>query len=303
MTKENKQYLLVGVFVILTMTILLSVWLWFTSSNRQSYNIYITTFSEPVDGLSINSAVKYSGVEVGRVKKIVLDQANPRNIIIYLNILTSVNINQETVATLKSIGVTGISYIGLLLPKNANLKNNLTPHNSKPYPQIRTQASLLYNLSEQAQSVSNNIQDISGHFKQILSNQNIKEFSEILNNLNKTTKAITDNGTHIADTIKDLSVIVANIKNSTKNINKTISNINNLTQSLINTSNSTNNLINNFSNTTLNNINYNLLPNLNQTILQINQTSYQLGLLIDTINQNPNSLIRGVENKPTGPGE
>ena len=78
MTKDNKQYFIVGIFVVATIILLLSVWLWFTTSNRESYNIYLTTFNEPVDGLTVGAAVKYNGVEIGRVKKIKLNQNNPR---------------------------------------------------------------------------------------------------------------------------------------------------------------------------------------------------------------------------------
>lgn len=296
MTKDNKQYFIVGAFVITAAIILLGVWLWFATSSRQTYNTYLAVFNEPVDGLSIGAAIKYSGVEVGRVNKIKLNHDNPRNILVYLNIITSVPINKKTIATIKSIGVTGISYIELTLPPDANLNDNITPHNREPYPQIITKVSLLYSLSEQAQSVSNNIQDISGQIRQMLSDQNIKDFSQTLNNLNKTTDAIAIRSKDISNTIADLSIVVANIKNSTKDLDI-------LTKSLIKTSNNTNKLINNFNDNTLSNINSNLLPNINQTISQINQTSYQIEQLTATLSQNPSILIKGIKDKEPGPGE
>lgn len=295
MTKVNRQYLIVGTFVACATIILLSIWLWFSSSNRNTYDTYLTVFNEPVDGLSVSSAIRYNGVEIGRVKKIKLDKEDPRNILVYLNIIPEIEVNKKTIAAIKSIGVTGISYIELDLPNDAKLHDNIKPHNKEPYPQITTKPSLLYNLSEQAQSVSNNIQDISGQMKLALSNENIKQISQILKNINKATEAIASNSQYISQTIKNLSATVHNIKDSTNNINHTLSNIDNLTQSLSKTSNNTNNLINNFNNYTLGNI--------NQAIVQINQTSYQLEQLIMLINKNPSSIIRGVENKTPGPGE
>ena len=67
---NNRKYLAVGLFVIISTAIAVSVWLWFTASSRQAYNVYLSVFTEAVDGVSTNSAVKYNGVEVGKVKKI-----------------------------------------------------------------------------------------------------------------------------------------------------------------------------------------------------------------------------------------
>ena len=161
----------------------------------------------------------------------------------------------------------------------------------------------MYGLSEQAQSVTQNVQDISAQMKLLLSKENITQFSAMLKNLNTISKTIAINSQNIATSIQNLSVITANIKNGTQNLDETMNNINTLTQSLTNTSNNTNNLINNLQNNTLSNINSVLLPNLNQTMLNINQASSQLTQFISLINQNPSALVRGITIKPLGPGE
>ncbi|MCE2706287.1 MAG: MlaD family protein [Proteobacteria bacterium] len=303
MTKENRQYFIVGLFVIITTIILISVWLWFSSNNRQNYNTFLAIFNEPVDGLSVNAVVKYNGVEVGKVKKIQLDNTNPRNIFVYLNVMPNITINKKTFASMKSQGVTGLSYIELRLPIDAAMHNNITPHNEEPYPQIATRNSLLYGLSEQAQSVSKNIQEISGQMKLALSNENIKQFSDMLKNLNKITSSIASKSDNISSGIKDLSVTITYIKNSTKELDRTLKHIDTLASSLTNTSDNTNKLINHMQNVTLNNINSVLLPNLNQTISHINLASIQLEQFMRLINQNPQVIIRGVERKNPGPGE
>lgn len=303
MNKENRQYLIVGLFVIITTTILVLFWLWFASVSRQKYSIYLAVFNEPVDGLSISSPVKYNGVDVGSVKKILLNEKNPRNILVYLNIIPSTPINKKTIASIKSQGVTGLSYIGLNLPANADLNDNITPRDTKPYPQILTKPSLLYSLSEQAQSVSNNIQDISGQMKLVLSNENIKQFSEMLKNLNKITETIANKSANISQSMTDMTEIISNIKISTQSLTTTIKNIDDLTKSIAETSNSTNKLINNVQDNTLSNINSVLLPNLNQSIANISNVSYQLEQFMNIMNQNPSALIRGVDNRKLGPGE
>ena len=303
MNKENRQHLSIGIFVITSTIILLSIWLWFSSYSNQTYNTYLTIFNEPVDGLSISSPVKYNGVEIGKVKHITLDEKNPRNIIVLINLQSNIAINKKTTASLKSQGVTGLSYIELNLPQNTILNDNITAKKKPPYPQIITTPSFLYSLSEQAQSMSQNVQDISLQMKLLLSNENITQFSAMLKNLNAISKAIAINSQNISTSMQNLSLITTHIKNSTQNLGATMNNINVLTQSLTDTSNNTNKLISNLQNNTLNNINSVLLPGINQTMVSINQASLQLEQFINLIKQNPSALVRGITVKPLGPGE
>jgi phospholipid/cholesterol/gamma-HCH transport system substrate-binding protein len=289
MNKDTRQYFIVGLFVIITTIMLLAVWLWFTTNTRQQFNTFVTTFNEPVDGLSVSSLVKYSGVDVGRVQRIVLDKNNPRNIIVYLGITTNVPVNRQTTASIKSIGVTGISYIELNLPEKANLNDNITPHNNEPYPTIASKASFLSNLSEQAQKIANNIDDISLHTKKVLNEQNVEEFGQILTNLRKVTAAMAIDNSDISTIIKNFAVISDNLKNSTAKLDATLDN--------------SKNLVDNLNNNTLGNINNVVLPTLNSTLNQIYTTTSKLEQLADTLNKNPSALIKGTQVAKPGPGE
>ena len=300
---NNRQYLGVGLFVIITATILISVWLWFGSNNRRAYNIYATVFNEPVDGLSIDSVVKYNGVDVGRVREIKLDSNNPRNIYVDLNILQNVPVNVDTVATLKSQGMTGLAYIALKLPKSSTSTENLVVHNDPPYPNIPTQPSLLYGLSEQAQSLATNMQDISSQMRILLDVQNVEHFSNVLANLDKTSTAIASRSDKIEQSIDTLSEILKSVKDNSQNLNATFKDLSRLSNTLSTASQNANNLILNVQNNTLQDVNAVLLPNLNQTISHLNQSSYQLEEFLKLLNQNPSALVRGrIPTKP-GPGE
>lgn len=190
MNDDNRQYLIVGLFVVIATVILVGAWLWMSASNRKVYNIYETVFNEPVDGITTNSVIKYNGVEVGKVRALRLDSKNPRNVIVDLNILANVPINSQTSASMKAQGVTGMSYIDLRLPKTATSTINLVPHNIPPYPQIMSRPSLFFSLTEQAQSLTNNVQDISSQVKILLADQNIQHISNMLANLDKVSNSL-----------------------------------------------------------------------------------------------------------------
>ena len=119
-----------------------------------------------MDGVTTSSVVKYNGVEVGKVKAIMLDNTDPRNVTVDINITQGINVTTATFATLKSQGVTGMSYVALNLKTESFVA--IKPHNTEPYPQIPAQLSLLFSLSEQAQSVTTNVKDISSQVKALL---------------------------------------------------------------------------------------------------------------------------------------
>ena len=265
---NTQRHIIVGTFVVLAITILVAVWLWFLANTRKDYDIYIANFHEPVDGIMVNSIVKYNGVTVGNVKTVELDTADPRTVHMLLNILQGTHINRSTYAIMKSQGVTGGSFINLQMPEAANLHDNLIPHNAVPYPEIQTRPSLMYNQTSQAGLIASNMGDISNQLKKILTESNIAHLSNTINNL---------------DTLSG-SLAAA-------------------TQALSETTKNTNALITDMRSTTLQNFNNVLLPNLNQTMHNLNATSGQLTEFLMLLNQNPSALIRGKILRPKGPGE
>ena len=72
--RNNKQYLIVGTFVLIGIAMIVGILLWFSASNRKAYDIYRITFSESIDGVTTNSMVKYNGVVVGQAVAIKKDQ-------------------------------------------------------------------------------------------------------------------------------------------------------------------------------------------------------------------------------------
>jgi phospholipid/cholesterol/gamma-HCH transport system substrate-binding protein len=251
----------------------------------------------------MNSVVKYNGVEIGKVKNVELDSNNPRNVIVSLNILSTVSINTDTYAILKAQGITGMSYIDLRLPKTSVSKTNLVVNNTPPYPQIASQPSLLYDLTEQAQSFTSNVQDISSQLRILLADDNLDHLSNTFNNLDKISTSIAKNTGKIDQGLSDLVAVLENIKQNSVKLNQTFENISDLTKSLAITSNNTNKLILGLQDNTMQNVNTVLLPNLNQTITNINQVTQELQQFLIILNQNPSVVVRGKAPGVKGPGE
>jgi phospholipid/cholesterol/gamma-HCH transport system substrate-binding protein len=106
---------------------------------------YVSYFDESVQGLQINSAVKFRGVDVGMVESIRVAPDN-RNIGVVMKINMKDDLQKNAVAQLKSAGITGIMFVELDLRKPD--ETDLTPKIDFPseYPIIVSRASELQRL-------------------------------------------------------------------------------------------------------------------------------------------------------------
>lgn len=113
---ENKVNLpLVGAFVIVLTVAMVAGLLWLASGSyqRKAYDPYETYMVESVSGLNLNAAVRYRGVEVGRVRRIMLAPGNVEQVRLTLDIERGTPVKTDTVATLQTQGLTGIAYVEL----------------------------------------------------------------------------------------------------------------------------------------------------------------------------------------------
>ena len=112
MAKKTSNFL-IGLFVVMGVLIGAVLIVWLSASKYfQKGPVYAAYFNESVQGLQMDSAVKYRGVDVGNVEKI---RVAPDNKLI--EILMKINLKgenaSELVAQLKSAGITGLVFIEL----------------------------------------------------------------------------------------------------------------------------------------------------------------------------------------------
>src|SRR4030042_6282799 len=109
--------LIIGLFVILgvVMGVVAIIWVGATSYFQKG-TTYISFFDESVQGLQLNSVVKFRGVDVDLVENIGVAPDN-RHIGVVMRINMREYLQKNYVAQLKSAGITGIMLVELDLRK------------------------------------------------------------------------------------------------------------------------------------------------------------------------------------------
>lgn len=111
--ETRARFVLIGLFTIGGFLATLGFLLWLAKVQiDRSYVQYDILFGT-VSGLSLTGAVKYNGVDVGKVLTIALDRDDPALVRIRVEVLASTPVRTDTIATLASQGVTGVAFIAL----------------------------------------------------------------------------------------------------------------------------------------------------------------------------------------------
>ena len=143
---RQKTNLIIGIFVILgvVMGVVAVIWVGATSYFQKG-TTYVSYFDESVQGLQLNSAVKFCGVDVGLVESIRVAPDN-RNIGVVMKINMKDELHKNALAQLKSAGITGIMFVELDLRKPG--EKDLSPKIDFPseYPIIPSRPSEMQRL-------------------------------------------------------------------------------------------------------------------------------------------------------------
>ena len=143
---RQKTNLIIGLFVILgvVMGVVAIIWVGATSYFQKG-TTYVSYFDESVQGLQLNSAVKFRGVDKGLVESIMVAPDN-RNIGVVMKINMREELQKSAVAQLKSAGITGIMFVELDLRKPG--EKDLSPKIDFPseYPIIPSRPSEMQRL-------------------------------------------------------------------------------------------------------------------------------------------------------------
>ena len=292
-TKVN--YVVVGVFALLLSAAFIAGILWLSASKGydKSSDIYYADMYESVSGLNSSAPVKYRGVEVGQVRKISLDKTNPEKVRLELAIEHGVPIKQDTIATLKSQGLTGIAFVELSGGTAASPL--LLVQANENYPVIKAGTSLMGRLDASMSGLLGSLSKTADSANDILDDDNRKAIKRILADLATITGTLAAHRGEMDKIIINSASMSEQMPPLLERINKATANIEKMTQEASRASSSVRKTLDGVANEGL--------PEAERMMVDMRELIGALQRVTTQIEQNPSVLLRGSESKRRGPGE
>lgn len=291
-TKVN--YATVGLFVIILGAMLIAGFVWLSGfSHHKIYQTYLVYARGGVTGLNVDSPVLFNGVRVGSVGNIEIDKSNPQLVKLYLKVESKMPVTESTVATLIPQGITGLVYVGL--EAESSQAPLLKVEEGQPYPIIPYRKPLLMQITEVLPELTKNLEEISGSFKKLLSDQNLMNISRTLDHLDNFTGALDKQSDTIKSSMSSLNVLLRNTAVASQHFEGTMVAAQKTAEQLNKTSSRVDLEINNLSQQTM--------PSIQELITRLNDTTANLQQITQEVEGNPAILVRGKQPSPPGPGE
>lgn len=226
---ENKSHaLMAGVFTValLIAAVLVGIWLNRDHIERVPYQM-ATKLSVP--GLNPQAAVRYRGLDVGRVDEIVFDPMVPGQILINISVKPDTPITKSTFAMLGYQGVTGIAYVQLDDDGSDPVKITST---EDEIARIALRPSLLDNLQSKGLAILQQTEELTKRANTLLAPANQQAMLAAFDNVSKAAEELSDIPKRMQPTLDKLPALTTQAQASLASIAKLSDNVNALTTEL-----------------------------------------------------------------------
>jgi phospholipid/cholesterol/gamma-HCH transport system substrate-binding protein len=310
---ENKSHAIAaGTFVLALLAVLVALAVWLTRDTR-ALRYYELSSPSTVTGLQPEAAVRFKGVNVGKVTSIGFDTLQLGNVLIRIAVDDKAPITQSTFASLGFQGVTGLAFIQL---DDTGASTTRLPDGREPPARIPLRPGLMTKLSEQGLSILSQLDETSRRLNTLLSASNQQAFlgtiesvgqaANRLQQLSQTTEKalaplaqeasatlqiLKDTSDRVGDSADEARASAKAFKVVTERMNAPGGTLDKLAQG-VDTLASTGQTLNAAT-----------LPRLNRAVEDGARAARRVGRTADTLSDNPKALLFGNGTPAPGPGE
>lgn len=254
MEKSTSQKINLGIFVILG-SLLFIITIYFIGNKKDMFNktIQISAVFNNINGLQTGNNVRYSGINVGTVKQIVILNDSVIRVDMAIEKEVISHIKKDAIASIGSDGLVGNMIINIIPGKKSNeavsFGDTILSENKTTTDEI---LKTINSTSANAKVITDNLVKITNQISSkegtigMLINDTVmsQDLKKTIYNLKLTTKITSEsmatlnniivglnNKDNVIGTLKDtlvgrkIKVIIANLEKSSQQINQTISNI------------------------------------------------------------------------------
>lgn len=186
--ETRANYVLIGAFALAGFLGLLGFLLWFAQFELdRQFDYYDVRFSS-VSGLSRASEVRFSGLPVGQVVSVQLSPERDGTVTARLEVAGDTPVRTDSVATIESMGVTGVSYVGI----SPGDSGSPLLEAEGDIPELEAGRSVLQSLSEDAPQIVEEALAVMQNISELLSDDNQQKVQNILDNLAQSSGDLSD---------------------------------------------------------------------------------------------------------------
>lgn len=333
---ENKSHALIaGLFTLFlgVALALAAIWLSRDTTVRVPYEL-VTRSS--IAGLSTQSAVRYRGLEVGKVESIGFDPKVPGQILVRIAVEKSTPLTLSTFATLGYQGVTGLAYIQL---DDRGTNPKLLESKPEALARIEISPGMLDTFTARGETILVQVEELTRRLSNLLDPANQKILTQTLASVDLAARDIDKMAADLRPALARLPDVAAEAQKTLVRIGTTSEEFGRLatrlqerggaldraTASLDQLATTGANLVGTLNGTTLprlnalvENVNGTTLPRLNGLLEAVNSSTLprvnnmadsaassarSVGRIVERVGDQPQSLIFGPGEIPPGPGE
>mgnify|MGYP003674149997 CR=1 FL=1 len=206
--ETRARYVLIGAFALAGFLGLVGFLLWFAQFEMDRQFAYYDVHFSSVSGLSRASEVRFSGLPVGQVVEVRLSPNADGTVLARLEVAGETPVRTDSVATIESMGVTGVSYVGI----TAGTPTSPLLRDQGGIPEIQSGRSTLQSLTEDAPEIMAEALAVMQRISGILNEENQQKVQDILDNLAQSSGDLSsalDDFAVVSQTIAAASVDIA----------------------------------------------------------------------------------------------
>jgi len=315
------NYVVVGAFVVLLGATVLGAIFWLGKTDyRGIYDRYYVYTRESVAGLSVDSTVKYRGVDVGRVKEVILNPENAEEVRVAVDIVGGTPVKTDTQAVMVTQGLTGL--VTLNLTGGTREAPLLTPVAGQAYPVIKSAPSLFGRLdgtlakllSDQGLStLVANLNGLAQNAASALDADNRTVLKQVLKDLSEVTKVLAERSGQMDRGVQNAAQAAAQSARMTEQLGKQLpalldrisrsaAGLQQMTEDLSRTSRSVGELVG-ASRPGIEQFSRQTLADAGLLVTELRQLTATLNRVAQRAERQPNVLVLGRSAQPKGPGE
>jgi phospholipid/cholesterol/gamma-HCH transport system substrate-binding protein len=225
--ETRANHVLIGSFVLVFLAALALFVVWISKLQvDREYAYYDVLFSDSVSGLGEGGDVRFNGIKVGSVDRIVINRADPAKVKVTLSLDAETPVRRNSFAQLELQGITGVSFVQISGgTADSPLVAGATSRGGD-HPEIPARPSKIAELIQSAPEILARSAEFLDRANQLLSPENERAIAGILGDVRTLTSALAGREQTMMRTLDNLERASAGSEETLRSVRQAVERFN-----------------------------------------------------------------------------